>query len=606
VTDQFTVDRKEYERRNRQRREGSRAKLVWDPRSGPWTPAEDAILLRDDITLAEVMVMLQRSERAIVNRTRLLFASQCFIEGCGAPQKARGLCPAHYCRLLINGDVNPDKLSRKQRRKLFEEGLRPCGTCKEIKELSAFSRDRSQSDGIETVCRPCSSLKSARLRIRQGLRKNSSYDYLANQAAKAAIAALLEQGLKKCFRCNEVKPVATDFYQYGAKIRPYCKPCYLLLYKKPPAASRVLRLERAERGVKWCNGCEQELPLSEFRVLSNGKPNSRCRPCQQLERATARVDPLTLENRELAKQGLRRCPDCQDALPLTLEFFPRIPNPNSPSRGICKPCERQRANERNRAKTETNILTPLLARIAAFHAGQPVDKPTGPEAVLLTRYYQETTGLKWCNGCCQALYPSEFMSTNLCRPCQQARHFAKRVAKDAEYLERKAARDAKAVLKAQGLKQCNDCGDVKPLTEYSKCRSNPDGRDQAKYISYCKPCVSIRNRKRHYKDRPDIDPRISQKRVKDTRPCMIEGCDTARVSRGMCNKHWRRWKTHGDPHYVRPEHVDKPCAVEGCGRRTIARGWCYAHWGRWKKDGDVRAHIPLKKQRNSEAPMKPP
>lgn len=29
--------------------------------------------------------------------------------------------------------------------------------------------------------------------------------------------------------------------------------------------------------------------------------------------------------------------------------------------------------------------------------------------------------------------------------------------------------------------------------------------------------------------------------------CKIEGCGKASRARGWCGKHWRRWKTHGDP-----------------------------------------------------------
>ena len=32
--------------------------------------------------------------------------------------------------------------------------------------------------------------------------------------------------------------------------------------------------------------------------------------------------------------------------------------------------------------------------------------------------------------------------------------------------------------------------------------------------------------------------------------CSIEGCDKGVKGRGWCNKHYKRWRTHGDPHVV--------------------------------------------------------
>lgn len=29
-------------------------------------------------------------------------------------------------------------------------------------------------------------------------------------------------------------------------------------------------------------------------------------------------------------------------------------------------------------------------------------------------------------------------------------------------------------------------------------------------------------------------------------PCSVEGCDTPNVARGWCDKHWTRWRRHGD------------------------------------------------------------
>jgi hypothetical protein len=34
--------------------------------------------------------------------------------------------------------------------------------------------------------------------------------------------------------------------------------------------------------------------------------------------------------------------------------------------------------------------------------------------------------------------------------------------------------------------------------------------------------------------------------------CLISGCSGSRISRGLCGKHYQRWRKHGDPHFVKP------------------------------------------------------
>lgn len=65
--------------------------------------------------------------------------------------------------------------------------------------------------------------------------------------------------------------------------------------------------------------------------------------------------------------------------------------------------------------------------------------------------------------------------------------------------------------------------------------------------------------------------------------CTIDGCESEHHARGWCNKHWRRWRKHGDP-----THSPSPrgCSVGGCAGKHKAYGWCGKHYSRWQTHGD--------------------
>lgn len=46
--------------------------------------------------------------------------------------------------------------------------------------------------------------------------------------------------------------------------------------------------------------------------------------------------------------------------------------------------------------------------------------------------------------------------------------------------------------------------------------------------------------------------------------CSVADCPTNAVTRGWCDKHYRRWKTHGDPLWERPKPKERKCEVAEC------------------------------------------
>jgi len=95
-----------------------------------------------------------------------------------------------------------------------------------------------------------------------------------------------------------------------------------------------------------------------------------------------------------------------------------------------------------------------------------------------------------------------------------------------------------------------------------------------------------------------------------TRKCSVELCEKQHEAKGYCKKHYQRFIIHGDPLIAsRKGTVTNPdgmpikeynhrCMVKDCGKTrcdgVITRGLCCKHYTRWKRHGD---HSIIKRPR---------
>lgn len=99
------------------------------------------------------------------------------------------------------------------------------------------------------------------------------------------------------------------------------------------------------------------------------------------------------------------------------------------------------------------------------------------------------------------------------------------------------------------------------------------------------------------------------------RKCTVEGCcNTGEIRQGYCNKHYRRWRRHGDPLGGGPEQdrtkwiaetvTENVCRIDGCNRSLKAQGLCSAHYGRWQRYGDPLGGGPERKPAADQVKIK--
>lgn len=70
--------------------------------------------------------------------------------------------------------------------------------------------------------------------------------------------------------------------------------------------------------------------------------------------------------------------------------------------------------------------------------------------------------------------------------------------------------------------------------------------------------------------------------------CETKDCNEKAVSRGLCDKHYRRYKKYGDPLIFKqhPPYKGTPCKIEDCNENISAKGLCDKHYQRFRKYGD--------------------
>lgn len=191
----------------------------------------------------------------------------------------------------------------------IEAPCKKCSRCGHIKPLADFHKADGTLDGHYSFCRTC--------------KNNGVPDPMRKERNE-----LLEQGLRRCIECLEIKPLE-HFYETPFVSDGYlaiCKPC--LRERQYPGATRRIEKRnkwRAERkllkedGRRRCKKCKKIYPIEDFYIDVNGVRENTCKHCIR-ERQSPGAVQRKKRRKKLREQGLKKCNGCKEIKPHS-EFY---------------------------------------------------------------------------------------------------------------------------------------------------------------------------------------------------------------------------------------------------------------------------------------------
>lgn len=168
-----------------------------------------------------------------------------------------------------------------------------CSKCKKELPMTEeyFYKDKSKKTGFGSSCKEC---------IKQYNKENQAH---ANELRrlkrrldnekKALIEPKIEEGMKRCSRCNQILPIEQFGKQKKGKdeLRSICKKCHYDDCVKSRAIKKAIKMQNEEQipeGMKKCTKCGNILPANSeyFNNKKSGKfgLTGMCKECIKLTR----------------------------------------------------------------------------------------------------------------------------------------------------------------------------------------------------------------------------------------------------------------------------------------------------------------------------------
>ena len=279
--------------------------------------------------------------------------------------------------------------------------MKTCTSCNNALELSNFSPNKYNKDGLQSTCKQCRAVKE-RERRRKIKERNQNKE-----------GVVIER--KKCRRCDEIKLIK-NFYKCISNVDGYdvfCKICSKFVSKQQRERNKMIHtLTQHRKTHKKCNKCCEYKDISEFGkyVSQTDGFYSICKICRNTELKQKRAEKRAQKINNAIEEGIylynnkgeKRCSKCK-FYKNTAHFHKREYNSEN-LQSVCKQC--------------MNLLTTKLRR----------------ENTQVNKNKKPTEGLKKCYTCLDFKYTKDFRRSvvksdgylSICRECASTKQAEKR------------------------------------------------------------------------------------------------------------------------------------------------------------------------------------
>lgn len=111
------------------------------------------------------------------------------------------------------------KTAREYRRLAVPDGMKCCARCKEIKSISDFGRNRANSSGLTTYCRPCHNAVMAEIKVKHHGSTRSYHLKRRYGLSEEEVAALSKRHGDLCMVCLHRRPLHVDHDHATGEVR---------------------------------------------------------------------------------------------------------------------------------------------------------------------------------------------------------------------------------------------------------------------------------------------------------------------------------------------------------------------------------------------------
>lgn len=118
-----------------------------------------------------------------------------------------------------------------------------CTTCKQVKPLSEFNRNKCKVDGYQTLCKDCSKKRSRRYYSDNKEKHRNVVNARKNLQRRQVANKLMEIKSCGCVFCSEDDPICMDFHHLDPKTKNF---------EVGYAASLGLKWESVEAEIRKC------------------------------------------------------------------------------------------------------------------------------------------------------------------------------------------------------------------------------------------------------------------------------------------------------------------------------------------------------------------